>query len=148
MTAPTEHHTLIVANRTAATPLLLQEVERRAAERRTAFTLLIPDVNSRASADWTLESALTLIRRAVRGTATVEGLVGGSDAFASVKETLAAGAYDDVIISTLPRRSSEWLRRDLPHRVRRLGVPVTLIAPEAVGENFLAESFKNFGPRQ
>ena len=118
------------------------------AERRTAFTLLIPDVNSRASADWTLESALTLIRRAVRGTATVEGLVGGSDAFASVKETLAAGAYDDVIISTLPRRSSEWLRRDLPHRVRRLGVPVTLIAPEAAGENFLAESFKNFGPRQ
>lgn len=110
--------------------------------------LLIPDVNSRGSADWTLESALTLIRRAVRGTATVEGLVGGPDAFASVKEVLAAGAYDDVIISTLPRRSSEWLRRDLPHRVRRLGVPVTLITPEAAGENFLAESFKNFGPRQ
>lgn len=147
MSSPTEHRTLIVANRTAATPLLLQEVERRAAERRTAFALLIPDVTSRASADWTLESALTLIRRAVRGTAAVEGLVGGSDAFASVKKALAADAYDDVIISTLPRRSSEWLRRDLPHRVRQLGVPVTVITPEAPSGNFLAESFKSLGPR-
>src|SRR3954470_15205138 len=124
--------TLIVANRTASTPLLMQEVERRAAERPTVFALLIPNVSSRKAADWTLESALSSIRRAARGPegvrkARVEGLVGGADAFESIKQALAGGVYDDVIISTLPKRSSEWLRRDLPRQVEQLGVPVIVI---------------------
>src|SRR3954451_8695482 len=127
------HRTLIVANRTASTPLLLKEVERRAGERATRFALLIPDVSSREAADWTLESALKLLRRAASrpgslGEPQVEGLVGGPDAFESIKQALADGGYDDVIISTLPKRRSEWLRRDLPRRVDELGVPVTVIS--------------------
>ena len=124
--------TLVVANRTATTPLLLQEIDRHAAERPTAFTLLIPDVTSRKAADWTLESALKVLRGAARGPdglrpARVEGLMGGPDPFESIRRALADGMYDDVIISTLPAPTSEWLRRDLPRRVTRLKVPVTVI---------------------
>ena len=124
--------TLIVANRTASTPLLVEEVERRAAERPTEFALLIPNVSSRKAADWTLETALKVLRRAASGRhgqreARVEGLVGGAEPFESIKQALAEGSYDDVIISTLPKGRSAWLRRDLPRRVEQLNVPVTVI---------------------
>jgi hypothetical protein len=59
--------TLVVANRTASTPDLLTEVDRRAAEQPTAFTLLIPDASKRKAADWTLNEALESLRRAARG---------------------------------------------------------------------------------
>ena len=58
------HHTLIVANRTASTPVLLQEVDRRAEFRRTAFTLLVPDATP---ANWTLEDAVQTLRKAAAG---------------------------------------------------------------------------------
>ena len=43
---------------------------------------------------------------------------------------LAEVAYDRVIISTLPRRVSKWLRRDLPKRVESSGVPVEVVTAE------------------
>ena len=136
MRSTLSHRTLVVANRTAATPLLLEEIERRAGERPTEFVLLIPDVASKAKADWTLNEALKSIRRAARGPtgyheAHVEGILGGRDAFESIKQTLADGRFDDVIISTLPARRSKWLRRDLPRRVEQLGVPVTVVTQPA-----------------
>jgi hypothetical protein len=127
MDTPTPSRTLIVANLTASTPILMQEVERRAAERPTTFALLIPNVESKHSADWTLDTARKLLEKAVG--APVEGHLGGADPFESVKQTLAEGSYDEVIISTLPKRRSEWLRKDLPTRVEELGVPVTVITP-------------------
>lgn len=137
MEAAGPRRTLIVANRTAATPLLLQEVERRARERPTTFSLLIPNVQSRGHADWTLERAMALLERAAGG--PVEGLVGGEDPFESIRSALADRKFDEVLISTLSRRTSEWLRRDLPHRVQRLGMPVSVITQKDA-ETAVAES--------
>jgi hypothetical protein len=124
--------TLVVANRTAATPLLLEEIQRRAVERPTSFVLLRPTVSSGNAADWTLDDAVKALRRAAGGPTRqlpvhVEGREGGRDAFEAVKHALAEGGFDDVIISTLSKRTSEWLRRDLPRRVSALDVPVTVI---------------------
>lgn len=148
MSTPAVHRTLVVANRTASTPLLLDEVKRRAGERPTAFTLLVPEVPSHRPADWTLDSALTLMRRAAGATAVVDGRLAGADPLTSVKDELAARAYDDIVISTLPARTSEWLRRDLPRQVQRLGLPVTVVTPEPSAENYLWERFKAYGPKQ
>ena len=120
------HRILVVANRTAATPLLIDTVRTRAAERPCSFTLLIPDEPRKGGADWTLETALPLLERAAG--ARVEGLVGEDDPFEAVRAVLRGGDFDEVIISTLPKRVSEWLRRDLPHRIEKLGVPVTTIS--------------------
>jgi hypothetical protein len=124
--------TLVVANRTAATPLLLEEIQRRAVEQPTGFVLLRPSVSARKPSDWTLDDAVKALRRAAGGPTGqlpihVEGREGGPDAFQAVKQALADGGFDQVIISTLPRRTSEWLRRDLPRRVQALNVPVTVI---------------------
>jgi hypothetical protein len=86
-------------------------------------------VTDRKAADWTLETAQRPLRPAARG--RVEGLVGGADPFESVKEAVRQGDFDEIIISTLPRRVSKWLRRDLIRRVEGLALPVTAIVPGA-----------------
>ena len=127
MESPGTARVLVVANRTAATHRLLDAVRRRADEGPCTFALLIPDVTDRKAANWTLESALPLLQRSARG--SVEGLVGGADPFESVKDAVRERAFDEIIISTLPRRTSKWLRRDLIRRVEGLGLPVTAIVP-------------------
>ena len=120
---------LIVANRTAATPTLLDHAKRLAGERPSAFSLLIPDAPKSEHTDWTMELALPLLERAAGS--PVEGLTGEADPFEAIRRAVADGDYDEIVISTLPKRVSKWLRRDLPHRVEALGVHVTVLTPEA-----------------
>jgi hypothetical protein len=47
-----------------------------------------------------------------------------------VKSAVEAGSYDEIIVSTLPRRVSRWLRSDLPRQIERLGLPVSLVTAE------------------
>jgi hypothetical protein len=118
---------LVVANRTVSTPRLLKEVERRARGGPCTFTLLIPDAPNRKAADWTLEAAIPLLERAARG--KVEGLVGGPDPFDAVEHAVQEGDFDEIIVSTLPKQRSKWLRRDLIRRVEALGLSVTAVVP-------------------
>ena len=124
---------LIVANRTASTNRLIEAVGSRAKASPCEFALLIPDVSNRREADWTLETAQRSLRRAARG--NVEGLVGGPDPFESVKAAVRDGNFDEIIISTLSKRTSKWLRRDLIRRVETLGLPVTAIHPPRFKED-------------
>jgi hypothetical protein len=118
---------LIVANRTAAAPRLLDEVRSRAEAGPCRFALLIPDVRARGAADWTLEIALPLLRRAAKS--EVEGLLGGPEPLPSIKQALGEGEYDEIIVSTLPQRFSRWIRQDLITQIRHLGLPVTVVTP-------------------
>src|SRR3954453_4121400 len=129
MSLEPRHRTLVVANRTASTERLLVEIERRASAQPTEFVLLVP---SRRRRDWTLDEALEALRRAARGEdrhgiSHVEAIAGHEDPFQAVKAALSEREFDDVLISTLSRRTSEWLSRDLPRRGMQLGVPVTVI---------------------
>src|SRR5215218_7875536 len=128
MESPEVRRILVVANRTAATPALIDEVRRRASESPCRFTLLVPrafwDPDTEESG-LTLELALPLLDEAAGS--HVEGLIGDTDPFAAVSSAVADGDYDEIIISTLPVHISRWLHLDLPTRVRRLGLPVTVV---------------------
>jgi hypothetical protein len=122
---------LIVAHRTAATPLLLNAVRARARRSPCAFTLLVPrpywDPDTEEAAA-TLELAVPLLEEAAGG--HVDGIIGDTDPFVAVRNAVTNIGIDEIMISTLPARVSHWLRRDLPHRVEQFGLPVTVVTAQ------------------
>jgi hypothetical protein len=128
---------LIVANRTAATPALIEAVRERAARGPCRFTLLVPNTSrglhrfvdpedqEASEAEATLELALPLLEQAAG--APVEGLVGVPEPLDAIQDAVNLRGFDEIILSTLPMRVSRWLRLDLPHKVAGLGLPVTTV---------------------
>jgi hypothetical protein len=135
MEAASKKRVLIVANRTAATHRLVDEVARRGKSGLCVFALLIPDVADRKRADWTLDNALPLLGRAAGG--PVEGIVGGADPFVSVADAVRDGHFDEIIVSTLPKKTSKWLRRDLVRKIEGLGLPVTAVTTRETGPGLI-----------
>ena len=135
--SPAPARVLIVANRTAATPALIEAVRRRAASGPCRFTLLVPHswsgLNRLTSAEDShadaneseavLELALPLLEEAAG--AEVEGLTGDADPLAAIQDAVNRRDFDEIILSTLPARVSRWLKLDLPSKVQGLGLPVT-----------------------
>jgi hypothetical protein len=127
---PDAARVLIVANRTAATPALLDAVRERAARGPVGFTLLVPQLVSEEAfgedeARLTIELAVPLLQEAAGG--DVPAIIGTCDAMLAVERVLVHERFDEVIVSTLPERISHWLKRDLPTRIERLGMPVTVV---------------------
>jgi hypothetical protein len=132
---------LVVANKTAATPALLDAVRERAAKGPCEFTLLVPNTThglhkvvdpedqSDTEAETTLELALPLLEQAAGG--PVDGMIGVPEPLAAIQDAVNLHGFDEIIISTLPTRISKWLRLDLPHKVAGLGLPVTTVTAKS-----------------
>jgi len=57
-----------------------------------------------------------------------QGDLGSSDPLEAIEQVCADRQFDEIIVTTLPRRVSRWLRADLPRQAeRRFGLPVTTI---------------------
>ena len=140
MESSTPTRVLVVANRTAATPALIEAVRERAARGPCVFTLLVPHTASglhrvvdpedqgQNEAEETLELAVPLLEKAAG--APIEGIVGDPEPLAAIQDAVNLHGYDELIISTLPKRFSRWLRLDLPHKAAGLGLPVTTVTAE------------------
>jgi hypothetical protein len=128
---------LVVAHRTAATPALIEAVRERAARGPATFTLLVPnpahglhrvvdpedqEVNE---AQTVLDLALPLLEDAAGG--HVEGMIGDAEPLSAIQDAVNLHGFDEIIISTLPKRVSRWLHIDLPSKANGLGLPVTTV---------------------
>ena len=128
---------LVVANRTAATPALIEAVRERAARGPCRFTLLVPNAahglhrvvdpedQETSEAQGTLDLALPLLEEAAG--APVEGMIGDPEPLAAIQDAVNVHGFDEIVISTLPTRVSRWLHLDLPHKAAGLGLPVTTV---------------------
>jgi len=59
--------------------------------------------------------------------------VGDPDAVAAVEDAVNFKDFDEIIVSTLPKHVSKWLKVDLPRRVERAsGKPVTHVEAKSV----------------
>jgi hypothetical protein len=129
---------LLVAHRTATEPALLEAVARRAAAGPCTFTLLVPreghglhrvvDPEDHGWREAEEVIARATPRLAEAAGAPVAAMVGSHDPLAAVQDALNLRGFDEIILSTLPHRVSQWLRIDLPHKVAALGVPLTLVS--------------------
>ena len=136
---------LLVANRTALTPALREEVRKRAGDGAASFHLLVPahpsglhrvvdpEVAGREAAQARMEEALDTLGEAA-GPAAITGEVGDADPIAAIHDAMNNREFDEIVISTLPKRISKWLHLDLPSKACGLGLPVTHIESMPTGE--------------
>ncbi|MGH2968898.1 MAG: hypothetical protein ACRDK0_07525 [Solirubrobacteraceae bacterium] len=140
MESSTPARVLVVANRTAATPALVDAVRERAGRGPCSFTLLVPHTShglhrlvdpedqGQSEAEETLELALPVLEKAAG--APVAGLVGDPEPLAAIQDAVNLHGFDEIIVSTLPKRFSRWLKLDLPHKAAGLGLPVTTVTAQ------------------
>ena len=129
---------LLVAHQTAESLKLRAAVRRMAADDREAsFVLLIPATPVEHLAGWTEGEARTVAQMAeewARQAFSADGielegvLVGDANPVFAVEDAFNESTYDQVIVSTLARKASRWLKMDVVSHLRKvLRVPVVHI---------------------
>jgi hypothetical protein len=126
---------LVVANRTAESPELLEALKTRADEGACSFTLLVPstpqglawaaDIHAgEGSAEDQRQAFVDELRE--EGLDVSDAKVGDADPLAAIQDECNFAEYDEIIVSTLPLKISKWLHIDLPHKAgHATGLPVT-----------------------
>jgi hypothetical protein len=133
---------LVVANRTAESPELLEALRNRAVHGPCEFTLLVPSTphglawaaNPGEAGNVEAEAH----RQAFLDELRAEGLdvaaakVGDGDPLAAICDECNFHTYDELIVSTLPLHISKWLKVDLPRKAQAAtGLPVKHVVGSA-----------------
>jgi nucleotide-binding universal stress UspA family protein len=124
---------LVVANRTAGSDELLRALRERAEQGPASFHLVVPATARGVSwvadmhaggdaAEHDLEGALEKLRGAGLD---IEGEIGDPDPVAAVTDAANLNKFDELIVSTLHKTISKWLKLDLPSKAAHAtGLPV------------------------
>jgi hypothetical protein len=118
---------LVVASQTAGSAQLLDALTHRAERSPIRITLVMPaqgpGLAGREAMRPALDDALAKMRDAGL---EAEGVIGDANPMDAVAEYFDPARHDEVIVCTLPGRSSKWLAHDFPHRVAHFtGMSVT-----------------------
>ena len=154
--APTR--VLVVTDRIAASPALLQAIRARAERGPIDVRMLVPNP---APAEWhpghperhaKAEAAQSVLAQTLPEMRTAAGVpVDGSvstrhDPVDAIEEVLHDEPVDELIIATTPHHIEGWLHVDLPHRVAHLGLPVTTFTGDQALDLTDPRAHRRFGP--
>ncbi len=131
---------LVVTDRTAATPALVNAIRERARRGPAQFRVIVPNPapaewhplhperhDKAAEAERVLALALPDIEEAA-GASVIGSVSIRHDPMDTIEEALLNEPFDEIILSQLPHGVARWLHIDLPHRVAHLGLPVTTVS--------------------
>ena len=133
---------LVVANRTAESPELLEALRSRAVHGPCEFTLLVPSTphglawaaNTHDEGNEEAEQHRTAFVDELReeGLDMAGAKIGDPDPLAAISDECNFNEYDELIVSTLPLHVSKWLKVDLPSKARAAtGLPVKHVVGSA-----------------
>jgi len=131
-------HYLVVANQTLKQPELTEKIRTCIEAGPCDFFLLVPATRTHGPVRWTPADAFAVARRRLESAlerfralgADIVGDVGDPSPVVAIGELLRRRSFDALILSTLPVGPSQWLRGDVPARIKQLfGIPVTLVTP-------------------
>jgi uncharacterized membrane-anchored protein len=159
MAIPAPTRFLVVTDRPAVTPELLDVLGARAKEGPIEVRLLVPNP---APAEWhpthperrakageaqrVLDELMPSLQQAAG--VPIDGFVSTRhDPMDAIEELLHDEPFDELIVGTAPHHIESWLHVDLPHRAAHLGLPVTSTVA-AAGARHLEDSraHRTFGP--
>lgn len=129
---------LVVANQTLGGEHLAEKVRECLRVGPCRFHVLVPASPPHDHATWTEGEAHEIAQRRLDAAlarfrdlgAEADGEVGDPSPLEAIRDVLLREEFDEILLSTLPAGISRWLRQDLPHRVRRFGLPVTHVVAE------------------
>ena len=136
-----EARVLVVANRTAECPELLDALRKRTMHGPCEFTLLVPSTphgiawagDMHAGGEEAEQHRIAFLEELrEEGLNVADAKVGDPDPLAAIQDECNFSEYDEVIVSTLPLHISKWLHIDLPSKAKAAtGLPVTHIVGSA-----------------
>jgi hypothetical protein len=149
---------LVVANRTLHRAELQEELRKRISAGSCSFFVLVPntkvaeydsteaggvllqpgmwwwvtDYAPPATDEEATTQAWQRLSQMLAGLAALdvpaEGDLGSSSPLEAMEKVFTDHQFDEIIVVTLPKLISRWLRADLPHQAeRRFGLPVTTV---------------------
>jgi len=137
--SPASTRVLVVTDRIGAAPDLIKEIRGHAANGPLEVRVLVPNPApaewhpthperraKAAAAEQVLRETLPALREAAGG--DVDGFVSTRhDPMDAIEEQLHEESADALVLAMPARHVEGWLHADLPHRVRHLGLPVTVV---------------------
>jgi hypothetical protein len=128
---------LVVANQTVLGDALLERIRARAQQGQASFLILSPQGETTGSYEDAEKRLLRAVTRLRSEGLDVHGQIAHPDPYTAVVHAIEDERVDEIIVSTLPRSRSGWLRRDLIGRLANdTKLPVEHIevdAPTTVG---------------